>query len=39
MSVKKERQKTAALTSELVTARRDFKTKLALSSQVDDEAA
>ena len=34
-----ERQKTAALTSELATTRRDFETKLASSSAAADEAA
>jgi hypothetical protein len=33
VELQRERQKTAALTSELVTARRDFETKLALSSR------
>jgi hypothetical protein len=34
-----ERQKTAMLTSELATTRRDFETKIALSSKESDEAA
>ena len=37
--LQQERQKTAALTSELATARGDFETKLALSSTAADETA
>ena len=38
-ALQEEQKKTAALTSELAAARRDFETKLALSSKADDEAA
>jgi len=38
-ALQEEQKKTAALTSELAAARRDFETTLALSSKADDEAA